>query len=189
MSAFDWSTFTDSVHGAGVPVDQLLAAGFNATVVEDASFGDDNASVGSLVDIELNEHLDEQIYKASDFNRNPATNEHVRVFAQDGTGSLIGPWQREPGVAMEQCPVVFLGSEGVIAVLAPNLASFAYLLLSGTHIYAWSIGEKMRFESLKPSATDVLAPGFDAEKARAAFAEARALTPAFEALMQSLASA
>lgn len=99
---------------------------------------------------------------------------------------MIGPWQREPGAAMEACPVVFLGSEGLTAVLAPDLASFAYLLLSGNHAYVWAEGKEMRFESLRPDATAVLAPGIDAEKARAALAEARALTPAFQALMQSL---
>lgn len=60
------------------------------------------------------------------------------VFAQDGTGSMIGLWQRNASEPAEACPVAFLGSEGLTAVLAPNLAAFAYLLACGNHTFEWA---------------------------------------------------
>lgn len=186
MSGMDWSSLVSAVHSTRVPTAQLLEAGFESWRIEDASFGEDSVSIGALNDIEVEPDASgSEAYKASDWTRNPATNEIITVVAADGTGSLIGPWKRDKNASFDACPIVFLGSEGVVSVLAPNLASFVYLLLSGNHTYDWANGDKMRFASLLPEITALLAPGIDADKARAAFEEAQALTPEFQALMQS----
>lgn len=54
-----------------------------------------------------------------------------RVFGQDGTGGLAAFWMVRPGVAIEEQPVVFLGSEGAAGVVAPDLAGYLWLLAEG----------------------------------------------------------
>jgi hypothetical protein len=54
-----------------------------------------------------------------------------RVFARDGSGGLPAFWIREPDTAVESRPIVFLGSEGEIAVLAGDLGDYLWLLADG----------------------------------------------------------
>lgn len=54
-----------------------------------------------------------------------------RVFGQDGTGGLAAFWLIRPGVPIRQQPVVFLGSEGEVAVVARDLGAYLWLLAGG----------------------------------------------------------
>jgi len=50
----------------------------------------------------------------------------LRVFGQDGTGGYAAFWLNRPGQALEEQPVVFLGSEGETGVIAPDLGAFPW---------------------------------------------------------------
>ncbi|GHJ47190.1 hypothetical protein Cs7R123_45320 [Catellatospora sp. TT07R-123] len=54
-----------------------------------------------------------------------------RVFGKDGSGGLAAVWLRDPDAAIETQPVVFLGSEGQLAVIAKSLGDFLWLLADG----------------------------------------------------------
>lgn len=58
-----------------------------------------------------------------------------RVFGQDGTGGYTAFWLVRPGRPLADQPVVFLGSEGELDVLASGLDSFLWLLASGFGAY------------------------------------------------------
>jgi hypothetical protein len=67
-----------------------------------------------------------------DWTANPAAEPApFRVFGRDGTGGLAGFWLRQPDAPLEDQPIVFLGSEGEIAVIAENLGDYLWLLASG----------------------------------------------------------
>jgi hypothetical protein len=53
------------------------------------------------------------------------------VFGQDGSGGLAAFWIRDPGAADDAQPVVFLGSEGEVAVIASDLGDYLWLLANG----------------------------------------------------------
>lgn len=54
-----------------------------------------------------------------------------RVFGRDGSGGVAAFWTRTPGTAIETEPIVFLGSEGEVSVIAQNLGGYLWLLASG----------------------------------------------------------
>ncbi len=54
----------------------------------------------------------------------------LRVFGQDGTGGYAALWLSRAGSLSEQ-PIVFLGSEGELGLVARNLADFLWLLADG----------------------------------------------------------
>ncbi|MFG2106006.1 SMI1/KNR4 family protein [Micromonospora chersina] len=54
-----------------------------------------------------------------------------RVFGQDGTGGLAAFWLVRQGEPIEQQPVVFLGSEGEMGVVAQNLWAYLWLIADG----------------------------------------------------------
>ncbi|KUO06840.1 hypothetical protein [Streptomyces sp. DSM 15324] len=54
-----------------------------------------------------------------------------RVFGQDGTGGLAALWCVRPGLPLGEQPVVFLGSEGEVGVVAGNLSDFLWVLADG----------------------------------------------------------
>jgi hypothetical protein len=54
-----------------------------------------------------------------------------QVFGQDGSGGLVALWIRDPDAAIEIQPVVFLGSEGELAVIARDLGDYVWLLANG----------------------------------------------------------
>jgi hypothetical protein len=53
------------------------------------------------------------------------------VFGQDGTGGLAALWCVRPGRPLTEQPVVFMGSEGEVGVVAGNLSDFLWLLADG----------------------------------------------------------
>jgi hypothetical protein len=54
-----------------------------------------------------------------------------RVFGQDGSGGYAALWLTQPGRPLEEQPVVFLGSEGEVGVIALNLDEYLWLLAAG----------------------------------------------------------
>jgi hypothetical protein len=54
-----------------------------------------------------------------------------RVFGRDGSGGLAAFWIRDAGTALETQPVVFLGSEGELKVIARDLGDYLWLLANG----------------------------------------------------------
>lgn len=54
-----------------------------------------------------------------------------RVFGKDGTGGLAALWCVRTGRALAEQPVVFLGSEGEVGVVAGSLSDFLWLLADG----------------------------------------------------------
>ncbi|MGC5021457.1 SMI1/KNR4 family protein [Micromonospora sp. DT47] len=56
---------------------------------------------------------------------------NFRIFGRDGTGGLAAFWLAHPGEPVERQPVVFLGSEGEVSVVARDLAAYLWLLAGG----------------------------------------------------------
>ncbi|MBC7817125.1 MAG: SMI1/KNR4 family protein [Planctomycetaceae bacterium] len=54
-----------------------------------------------------------------------------RVFGQDGTGGYAAFWLTDSEQGLEAQPVVFLGSEGEIGVVAINFDEYLWLLAAG----------------------------------------------------------
>jgi hypothetical protein len=54
-----------------------------------------------------------------------------RIFGQDGTGGYAAFWLRDPSKPLLEQPIVFLGSEGEIGVVAVNFQHYIWLLASG----------------------------------------------------------
>lgn len=60
-----------------------------------------------------------------------ATGDEFRVFGQDGSGGYAAFWLVRPQSALVDQPVVFLGSEGELGVVARDLAAYLWLLADG----------------------------------------------------------
>ncbi|HEY6038325.1 MAG TPA: hypothetical protein VIV58_28780 [Kofleriaceae bacterium] len=54
-----------------------------------------------------------------------------RIFGQDGTGGYAAIWITRDGAPLEAQPIVFLGSEGELGVVARNLSDYLWLLAGG----------------------------------------------------------
>ena len=54
-----------------------------------------------------------------------------RVFGRDGSGGVAAFWARASGETIETQPIVFLGSEGELGVIARNLDDYLWLLANG----------------------------------------------------------
>ncbi len=54
-----------------------------------------------------------------------------RIFGQDGTGGYAAVWLRDASTPLLDRPIVFLGSEGEIGVVAINFQHYIWLLASG----------------------------------------------------------
>lgn len=54
-----------------------------------------------------------------------------RVFGRDGSGGLAAFWVRVPAATLDTQPIVFLGSEGELAVIARDLGDYLWLLAAG----------------------------------------------------------
>ena len=54
-----------------------------------------------------------------------------RVFGRDGSGGLAAFWIRDADVSLETQPIVFLGSEGELKVIARDLGDYLWLLANG----------------------------------------------------------
>lgn len=54
-----------------------------------------------------------------------------RVFGQDGSGGLAAVWCVRPGLPLDRQPVVFMGSEGEVGLVAGDLSGFLWVLADG----------------------------------------------------------
>lgn len=54
-----------------------------------------------------------------------------RVFGQDGSGGLAAVWCVRPGQPLDRQPVVFMGSEGEVGLVAGDLSGFLWVLADG----------------------------------------------------------
>lgn len=54
-----------------------------------------------------------------------------RIFGQDGSGGLAALWRVRPGQPLAAQPVVFMGSEGEVGVVAGSLSDFLWVLADG----------------------------------------------------------
>ena len=59
------------------------------------------------------------------------TGDMFRIFGRDGTGGYAAIWAATEGEPLSYQPIVFMGSEGELAVLARNLSDFLWLLADG----------------------------------------------------------
>jgi hypothetical protein len=109
------------------------------------------------------------------------------VFARDGSGGLVAFWTREPGAAIETQPIVFLGSEGEIAVLARNLGDYLWLLAGGLAPLEPVFGLDRIPEPIPRLVTHAQRhTGLSARQAAAVTEAAHAELPALMALIESV---
>ncbi|GAA2573787.1 hypothetical protein GCM10010435_56120 [Winogradskya consettensis] len=110
-----------------------------------------------------------------------ATTPPFRVFGRDGTGGLAAIWSRGP--------IVFLGSEGELAVIARDLGDYLWLLANGVGPLERVDGVDRDPEPI-PALVD-LAQRFTGDGARsleAVYAAADAELPALTALVNAAIS-
>jgi hypothetical protein len=117
-------------------------------------------------------------------------NEHAesscfRVFGQDGTGGYAAFWLiRDDPDVMSQ-PIVFLGSEGEIGIVARNFKDYLWLLAAGLGPYeaACSPNEEHIAQPALARFAELNAGPF--KKADQVLAEAQAEFPDFEQFIES----
>lgn len=88
---------------------------------------------GHELDMEGYESFNEQ-YKPGDWTRNPGTNGLMLTFCMDGAGGQFTLWL-QPGKALLDNPVVQLGDDGALHVLASDFASFCALTAAGVNFF------------------------------------------------------
>ncbi len=79
-------------------------------------------------DLEFYEAFNQE-YRPSHWTRNPDSDEALGTFAQDGAGGQYALWFDAPGDGPR--PVVKLGDDGDLVVLALDALEFAWLIASG----------------------------------------------------------
>ena len=121
-------------------------------------------------------------------NNSALTGSELRVFAQDGTGGMVCFWAMREEESVLDLPVVFMGSEGEVSVVASNFNELLLLLASGYGPYeanAYSpLGEKNPDVVMPDSLTQLLRErGLERRSAEAILDEAKAAYPGFEDLV------
>jgi hypothetical protein len=116
-----------------------------------------SANLSKLLEAELDlQHLDVEIVPepdAGDFeawfgSKRDDDAKYLREFAQDGTGSLVALWN-PAGLEAGAPRVIYLGSEGEVAVAGASLDDFLRLLGAGLHAYDLFVsGSKTPFAKL-----------------------------------------
>ncbi len=81
------------------------------------------------IDIEMLERFDSG--SATAWTKNADAEREFRVFAINGSGSLIASWLVHADRPVEQQPVVLLGDEGDVGAVATDLCDLLYLLAAG----------------------------------------------------------
>ncbi|MFI7501513.1 SMI1/KNR4 family protein [Streptomyces sp. NPDC049687] len=113
--------------------------------------------------------------------------EAFRVFGRDGTGGLAALWCVRPGRPPAEQPVVFLGSEGEVGVVAANLSDFLWLLADGFGPME-AVAYPDREARPQPELAELAARHATTPRrpARVVIAEAKAEFPAFEEDLDAL---
>ena len=110
------------------------AASFNFTE-EIAAFCElVNSGGAGEADLEGYASFNEQ-YKPSDWARNPALDQQMLTFAMDGAGGQFTLW-RQHGRELIDNPVVQLGDDGELRVLASDFPLFVALVASGMDLFS-----------------------------------------------------
>ena len=110
-----------------------------------------------------------------------------RVFGRDSTGGVAAFWTREPGARIETQPMVLLGSEGEIAVLARDLDDYLWLLAGGATPFA-AVWPPQHAPVPIPALVALARQhtGEPAPSVETVLGAARAELPALEALVESV---
>ncbi len=82
----------------------------------------------TVSDLEFYEEFNQE-YRPSHWTRNPASDDALGTFAQDGAGGQYALWFDAPGDGPP--PVVKLGRDGELLPLAVDALAFAWLLACG----------------------------------------------------------
>lgn len=82
----------------------------------------------TVSDLEFYEEFNQE-YRPSDWTRNPASDDALGTFAQDGAGGQYALWFDAPGDVPP--PVVKLGDDGDLLPLAVDALAFAWLIACG----------------------------------------------------------
>ncbi|MDP1829098.1 MAG: hypothetical protein Q8L48_37895 [Archangium sp.] len=93
-----------------------------------------NSGGAGEADLEGYADFNEQ-YKPSDWARNPAVDQQLLTFAMDGAGGQFTLW-RQAGRELLDNPVVQLGDDGELHVLAPDFPSFVALVAAGVDLFS-----------------------------------------------------
>ncbi len=104
-----------------------------------------------------------------------------RFFGEDGSGGRAGIWLRDPDASIETQPVVFLGSEGELAVIAKDLGDYLWLLANGVGPLE-AVDDLNRVPEPIPELL-ALAPG-EPRSIEAVLAEAEIMLAALEELVE-----
>lgn len=148
--------------------------------------GEVGERLGEGFDLEVYGSFDEQ-YTASEWARNPAAGEHLRTFAIDGAGGQFVLWRRGASPSIDRA-VVFLGSDGEAAVLAPDLHGFLSRLAHGQDRRAMMERPKSagKLDEEMASLIGKHFPGREIANPKAVGEAARALQSDLAALIDSL---
>jgi hypothetical protein len=141
-----------------------------------------NSGAAGDADLEGYASFNEQ-YKPSDWARNPAVDEHMLTFAMDGAGGQFTLW-RQPGRALLDNPVVQLGDDGELHVLAPDFPSFVALVAAGVNLFSRSTDELSPQPQLQQFLTETWS-GRAFDDAAAILSSAQAAWPGFEDWMRA----
>jgi hypothetical protein len=93
-----------------------------------------NSGGAGEADLEGYADFNEQ-YKPSDWARNPAVDQQMLTFAMDGAGGQFTLW-RQAGRELLDNPVVQLGDDGELHVLASDFPSFVALVAAGVDLFS-----------------------------------------------------
>ena len=141
-----------------------------------------NSGAAGDADLEGYASFNEQ-YKPSDWARNPAVDEQMLTFAMDGAGGQFTLW-RQPGRELLDNPVVQLGDDGELHVLAPDFPSFVSLVASGVNLFTRSTDELSPAPQLQEFLTETWSDRtFD--DAATILSTAQAAWPGFEEWMRA----
>jgi len=110
-----------------------------------------------------------------------------RVFGQDGTGGYAAFWLVREGEDVLEQPIVFLGSEGEIGVVARNFSDYLWISASGHGPYeaVCNLDDKKVPDATLTAFADQHATT-TREPASVLVAKARAEFPDFEQYVESL---
>lgn len=110
-----------------------------------------------------------------------------RVFGQNGGGGYVAFRRVREGVALREQPVVFLGSEGELGVVARDLPAFLWLLAGGFGPFEAAVfgGSNSPVNAVLTEIAERFAPE-RRQEARTVLDEAEREYPGFEAWVQEL---
>ncbi|MER7758199.1 SMI1/KNR4 family protein [Streptomyces sp. NPDC097619] len=169
------------------PEDRAFPAALTAIAAVEFPYGEDESNIDYEPHDAFLSAEDTTDWIRSWTGNDELDGDRFRVFGQDGTGGYAAFWMVREGRPVEEQPVVFLGSEGATGPVAPDLASFLWLLAGG--LGPMEVVEYGAHESEPNRELTALAERFAPQARRSAIAvHAAAVTefPDFEDVIQKL---